>query len=193
MPSLYKKIDGWMDYENLYNKIATEFLKKGSTFVEVGSWKGKSICYMAELAKENDLDIKLFCVDIFANILNDGLNTYKVEKGNDKSLYFEFLTNLYQNDVLDKVTPLALFSEDAAKLFKDESIECIFIDADHNEKNIINDLDSWIPKLKKSGIICGHDYAANYGVQPYVDKYFKNNYKDKVIHYPKQCFIWQKK
>jgi hypothetical protein len=45
-----------------------------------------------------------------------------------------------------------------AKKFKDESLDFVYIDGDHGFEAVINDLDAWVPKVKKNGIIAGHDY-----------------------------------
>lgn len=55
-------------------------------------------------------------------------------------------------------------STDAAKLFQDESLDFIYIDAAHDYKNIIADLKTWTPKVKKGGIVSGHDYFNGYNV-----------------------------
>jgi len=39
-----------------------------------------------------------------------------------------------------------------------ESLDFIFIDADHSYEGCLNDLKAWCPKVKPKGIICGHDY-----------------------------------
>lgn len=49
-------------------------------------------------------------------------------------------------------------SVDAANLFKDESVDFIFIDGDHSEQAVYNDLKMYVPKVKKGGIISGHDW-----------------------------------
>ena len=43
--------------------------------------------------------------------------------------------------------------------FEDESLDYIYIDATHTTVAIKNDLDAWYPKLKKYGMIAGHDFT----------------------------------
>lgn len=49
-------------------------------------------------------------------------------------------------------------SMDAAVLFEDASLDCIFIDGDHRFSAVLQDLELWWPKLKPGGLIAGDDY-----------------------------------
>lgn len=64
------------------------------------------------------------------------------------------------------------FSEVAASKFEDESFDFIFIDGNHWYKYVYGDIFNWFPKLKKGGIIAGHDYIdrPKYGVIKAVDE-----------------------
>jgi len=49
-------------------------------------------------------------------------------------------------------------SLEAAKLFVDGSLDLVFIDGAHDGKNVSADIRAWLPKVRKGGIISGHDY-----------------------------------
>lgn len=49
-------------------------------------------------------------------------------------------------------------TDQAARLFDDESLDICFIDADHSYSAVSRDLDLYLPKVKLGGIICGHDF-----------------------------------
>ena len=59
-------------------------------------------------------------------------------------------------------------SEEVVDLFKDDFIDMIYIDGDHRYDYVINDIKLWLPKIKKGGIIAGHDY--------YTEDYIKKSY-----------------
>lgn len=42
--------------------------------------------------------------------------------------------------------------------FANESLDFVYIDGDHKFKYVAEDLYEWFPKVKKGGIISGHDY-----------------------------------
>ena len=50
-------------------------------------------------------------------------------------------------------------STDAAKDFADESLDFVFIDADHRFQAVTNDIAEWSKKVKKGGLVCGHDFG----------------------------------
>jgi len=50
------------------------------------------------------------------------------------------------------------FSLDAAKDFEDESLDFVYIDANHDYENAYKDIEAWSKKVTKGGIVAGHDY-----------------------------------
>jgi predicted O-methyltransferase YrrM len=73
------------------------------------------------------------------------------------------------------VTIIRQYSHLAAENMPDESIDFIYIDADHSHAAALLDLQSWFPKLKKKGIMAGHDYYNGCGVKSAVDEYCASN------------------
>lgn len=74
-------------------------------------------------------------------------------------------------------TLLRGFSMDVVKIVSDESLDFVFIDGDHGYDSVINDIREWAKKVKKGGIVSGHDYlhmaSGNVGVVQAVDEYVK--------------------
>jgi len=60
----------------------------------------------------------------------------------------------------------------AATSIKDESLDWVYIDAGHSFKEVESDYKAWYPKVRKGGIISGHDYGVNdcIGVKNFVDQ-----------------------
>lgn len=54
-------------------------------------------------------------------------------------------------------------SVEAVREFEDESLDFVYIDGNHQFKYIAEDLSLWSKKVKKGGIICGHDYIYTSG------------------------------
>ena len=69
---------------------------------------------------------------------------------------------------------------DALIDFEDESLDMIFIDANHSFDRVKEDIENWSKKVRKGGIVSGHDYNhPNFpGVTVVVNDWTqKNNYK----------------
>lgn len=49
---------------------------------------------------------------------------------------------------------------EAAPLFPDGTLDFVYIDADHRYASVRGDISLWLPKVRKGGMIAGHDYAA---------------------------------
>ena len=49
-------------------------------------------------------------------------------------------------------------SEEAARHFKDHSLDFVYIDARHDYAAVLEDLTLWWPKLSPGGIMSGHDF-----------------------------------
>lgn len=49
-------------------------------------------------------------------------------------------------------------SLEAARLFRDGSLDIVYVDGDHTFAAVAADLYAWYPKVKSGGILSGHDY-----------------------------------
>ena len=54
-------------------------------------------------------------------------------------------------------TVLHMKSLEAAKLIEDESLDFVFIDAEHTTECVLEDIAAWRPKIKPGGWLMGHD------------------------------------
>ena len=68
------------------------------------------------------------------------------------------MENIKKTNCDDVCTVIKAKTEDAAKYIPDNSLDICFIDAAHDYTNVTNDIKNYLPKVKKGGIICGHDY-----------------------------------
>jgi predicted O-methyltransferase YrrM len=61
-----------------------------------------------------------------------------------------------------KIIGIEATSEFAADYIKNQSLDLVFIDADHSYEAVVQDIKIWIPKIRSGGIIAGHDYMKDY-------------------------------
>lgn len=67
-------------------------------------------------------------------------------------------------------------SLNAVNMISNRSLDFVFIDADHNYESVKDDLENWSKKVKRRGIVAGHDYyvfhnSGNKGVIKAVNEY----------------------
>lgn len=81
-------------------------------------------------------------------------------------------------------------SVEASLDFSDESLDCIFIDGDHNYEPVLHDLRAWFPKLKKGHLIIGDDYSME-PVARAVDEFFTLHDKKVLFFHSKSGYkLW---
>jgi len=155
MEHFYQNIHGWFDFQDIYLENIQR-AKNNAHFVEVGSWLGRSAAFMAVEIINSKKKIKFDCVDLW-----NGIGAEKEYDQFDKIkpiLYDIFSKNL--ESVKDYYTPIKEYSDKAAELYKNKSLDFVFIDAGHEYEFIHADIKAWLPKVKKGGVIAGHDIYA---------------------------------
>jgi protein-L-isoaspartate O-methyltransferase len=63
------------------------------------------------------------------------------------------------------VTIVKGFSDKVAQNYEDDSFDMIYIDSAHDYKTVKKELIAWLPKVKKGGILSGHDFKNILGVR----------------------------
>ncbi|MES2006895.1 MAG: class I SAM-dependent methyltransferase [Patescibacteria group bacterium] len=159
------EIEGWMTWRDL--QWLYEMGKKGGTFVEIGSWAGRSS--NAVLTGSLKAGGTVYCVDTWKGSKEVYDQTNPMAKERDMLEVFKNNVGHFPN--LHIVQKLSI---EAAKDFEDGSIDICFIDAGHTEEEVTEDIKAWLPKVKKGGIISGHDYLPHtwMGVVQAVDTAF---------------------
>jgi len=147
----YESIHGWFNFDGLYTDMVNKF-PSGSRFVEIGSWVGRSACYLGVEIVNSGKDIKLDCVDTWLGA-PELMQEDVIVNG---TLYSDFIRNI--EPLKHIITPIRLTSTQASHLYEDESIDFAFIDADHTKEGFSADLECWYPKIKKGGVLAGHDW-----------------------------------
>jgi predicted O-methyltransferase YrrM len=159
----------WFNFSKFYEMVAK---KEYTDFVEIGVWKGHSIVYLGGLLNEREVNIH--AVDLWGE-------TYKYTDGplkQQKEHVLEiFRQNVKNANLKNKINEIQKISWEASGDFDDESVDFVFIDADHTYESVVKDINSWLPKVRKGGMISGHDYFNPCGVKQAVDEKFGDRVK----------------
>ncbi len=174
----------WGVYYDLLPQLINKYnLKIGA---EVGVFMGSHCKRILETTQVE----KLYGVDPYVNY-DDPTN---IMMSNN---YFE----LFFHKVIDKLSVFKNrfelvrdFSNHGARLFQDESLDFIFLDANHTYVAVKEDLELWWPKLKVGGIMAGDDYATRHpGVPRAVDEFFMKKGKLVTLDKKQPRFWWIQK
>jgi cephalosporin hydroxylase len=143
----------WCDFFWLYDE-AIKNANDNDILIELGTYFGGSVTYLAAKAREAGRKFRIYGVDI-----NPELTRLSVE-------YLNLDVNVIQSD-----------AGDFSKCFGLRSVFMVFLDASHEYEKTLIALNSWLPKMKRGGIFGGHDYGNhNYpGVKKAVDEFAKCN------------------
>lgn len=125
---------------------------------EVGVLRGD---YSSILCEANP-ELKLYCIDSWGygerKRREYHLQAYEIAKQKLASYHTTILYKLSMEAVLD---------------FDDESLDFVYIDANHQPDFVREDIREWTKKVRKGGIVSGHDYHME--IEKVVNEYVKNN------------------
>jgi glycosyltransferase involved in cell wall biosynthesis len=142
-------IDGWFDFRDVYDHVATT-LDDADTFVEVGSWKGKSAVYLAHRLRDIGKQPRIICVDTFEGDAETG-------KG---SIIQDFDCNRASSQSSPILTREIGESLKISNMIYNGEMAGVFIDASHDYESVKADIAAWLPKVKPGGFFGGHDIDA---------------------------------
>ena len=114
--------------------------------VEVGTSAGENACEVLDQWKEIS---RLFCIDSYP-VYSD----FNKQEAQATMLYCaisNFITHPRAYLILDT-------SITAAERFQPGTFDFAYIDANHSYDFVKQDILSWLPKIKKGGVIGGHDF-----------------------------------
>lgn len=186
MEHIYQNIENFygFNYENLFTEMVNRF--DNAHFVEIGTAIGKSTLYMGVEIINSNKNIKYdtydcqrkyasidYCPSTFDVLENKNL---KELPENEDSSWQNYLHNI--KPINHIVNSFREYSVIASKKYEDESLDFVFIDGNHSFEEVVLDINNWLPKIKKNGILAGHDYTdENYAVKNAVNSIFP---KDKI-------------
>jgi len=151
--SMYAKNPFWQnqlrcDREQwIAHLVKTNGWKNGA---ELGMWKGRTFLFLLSQCP----DLTLIGVDLWApQPDNTGLETYE----SWDHVGFENNVRKQAEKFGDRAIIVKGWTVEAANDVEDNSLDFVFVDADHSTEAVYNDIKAWWPKVKDTGWIIGHD------------------------------------
>jgi hypothetical protein len=133
--------------------LLEKYQKKNMTVCEIGTSDGSTTRAYIDIIKKNEG--QLFAIDWFEGSLGVPGGHHVHNPQNSENIFNLFLNNLseYQNFI--KI--LKGRSHEMIQQLPNESLDICFIDASHLYHDVFKDISLILPKMKKGGILCGHD------------------------------------
>jgi len=176
-----------------FYKVIVDRFPFGSHFVEVGALFGASTSAMLVHIINSGKEMKLDVIDkwdgsVYPSASKDKRFTgWRKKYGDDWFPRFE--KNMRSHGMFKMLTPYKMTSEEGSKLYQDESLDFVFLDADHNYPMIKLDVGLWWKKIKSGGILSGHDWR-NPGKENGVKRALKEQFGS--FHTLENCWWVQK-
>jgi hypothetical protein len=129
-------------------------LNSKDVMVEIGCYTGESTDIWARYFKV------VYAIDPWEIGMNitEGVDSEMVspmEEGIEEK--FDLMAKKHNN-----IIKIKDYDKNVIDNFKDESLDFLYIDALHTEKELTRQLTLWLPKVKRTGVIGGHDYHPSY-------------------------------
>lgn len=159
----YAKIPGWCNFDELYQSVVDAL--PGGTLVEVGCFLGRSLCSLGDKAKKSGKPFRVVGVELGTGSGVEAGNVNHHEEAVNRgygSLIGELHCNIIKCGLQDVVTVIVAPSLTAAALFPDNSLDFVFIDAQHTEEAVTADIQAWLRAVKPGHLIAGHDYDSHW-------------------------------
>ena len=151
-------------------KLIDALKEKGNPYWIPDCSRGDLPKFFKELGFKKGVEVGVFHGDNMARFCAEGLDMTGIDSWNERDMnttereyespevtYQKAVENLKQYDCkLIRKT-----SMEAVKDFEDRSLDFVFIDSDHSFGHVAMDLMIWSSKVRKGGIISGHDYYVN--------------------------------
>jgi len=132
--------------------------------VEVGVQAGKTFKHLIEKSPE----LILYGVDGWFSDKNIRLEEKPLEGTEPSSNYHSLKKWIDEHRVSHRAFLVRSYTHTCLDMFEDESLDFVFIDADHSYEGVKKDTLNWSKKVKSGGLVSGHD--SNY---PSIEKFIK--------------------
>jgi len=144
----------------LYNLVRQ--LEDHSIIVEIGTGLGRTAVTMGYgCIGKNSI---VYTTDNYAE--SDTYSEWGMKEHNQGNWNFEQAKKNIENfEVKQYIKQYNLDSIEFSKIFKEESIDLLFIDDCHEYNFVKSEINIWKNKIKKKGIMCGHDFTVRLNEQ----------------------------
>lgn len=177
--SLPDRLTGVTDYHPSLPCLAlATALVRPSVAVELGVFRGDSLCTIVQSCQELALKTRIYGIDTFKGDANSGF--YSEGVLSDLQAYLK--DNNHNNVQLIRST-----LDDARPRFDNIEIDLLHIDAGHAYEEVKHDFETWAPRLSPRGCVVFHDTHLLTNANCHVWKFWgelRQQYPDRTFEFP---------
>lgn len=137
--------------------------------VEIGMASG---CFTKQILASWPTLGKLHCVDSWRHFDSDLHDACNLDAKTQEERYQQVMADFKDNPKVNIIRATSIY---ASQSFDDQSVDFIYLDANHSYTSVWHDLDAWWRVLKDGGLFSGHDYeegdGQGHGVKKAVDEF----------------------
>jgi len=157
----WDEIAGWFQWRSGQEEAAQQF-PEGSCFVEVGTYLGRSLCSLADVAERSGKSFRIIGVDTCRGSGPEGPREKDYHGAAVAQGGGTFAGALHKN-ILDcgygdAIQLIIADSLAASEIFHDGVLDWVHLDASHDYHSVQADIQAWLPKIKAGGWLSGDDY-----------------------------------
>lgn len=180
--------------EELYNYLKENpgirwkpFLKEEDrpiNYLEIGVFTGQNVISVARSFAKHP-ESKIYCVDPWIDY-----DEYPEYKGVIQNVYTEFIKNMNNEKLMDKLAVYRNFSQDIVPTFEDDFFDIAYIDGNHETDFVYKDGVMTLPKVKSGGYLIFDDYdwtRTRLGINKFITDYYSEFAE--IMHNNYQMFI----
>ncbi len=138
-----------------------EVVSRGSCFVEVGAYLGRSLCSLGEVVEQSGKTFTIVGIDLpwqwAGGAVSEGLSRCGGGAWR-RQLCLDLDRNIMACGYGDAISIIIADSPAVSGLFGDASVDWVHLDARHDDASVKADIGAWLPKVKPGGWSSGDDY-----------------------------------
>lgn len=159
-------LGGWGSHERIFQELLST--RRPQLIIEVGSWKGASAIHMARICTTLDLACPIICVDTWLGALEFWTDPGDSERYGSlrrtmgyPGVYYQFISNVIGTGHQERIVPFPQTSLIAARWLAHHRIQAdlIYIDASHDEADVLADIRAYWPLVRPGGVLFGDDWG----------------------------------
>ena len=150
----WDQIEGWFSHQDADFVRAICANINNGTVVELGFFAGKCTGAMAPVCQANGNEY--YTVD---NCEGGNPRDPATKAQQSRDMWKVFENNMKSLKLWSYINPLRIDSAESTKFFEDGEVDFCFVDASHVAEDVKRDIEAWWPKIKRGGVLGGHDYS----------------------------------